>query len=59
MVIGIDDIYALWRRIKEEPENEVDDFLREFCKEKQQIDIMGRSSDTPVACLFLERLRKI
>ena len=33
-LLGLMSIYALWRGSKEEPKDEVDDFLREFCQEK-------------------------
>ena len=53
-LLGLMSIYALWRHSEEEPTSEIDDFLSEFCKEKQApIRVMGRSSDTSMACLFL------
>ena len=44
-LLGLMSIYALWRRRDEVPKNDVDDFLREFCKEKQhQLELWGEAA---------------
>ena len=44
-LLGLMSIYALWRASTAEPKDDVDDFLREFCKEKQtQLDLWGEAA---------------
>ena len=44
-LLGLMSIYALWRASKSEPKDDVDDFLREFCKEKRsQLDLWGEAA---------------
>ncbi len=44
-LLGLMSIYALWRGSKKEPKDEVDDFLSEFCKEKQaKLDLWGEAA---------------
>lgn len=58
-LLGLMSIYALWRRIKEETKDEVDDFLREFCKEKHdKLDLWGEAS-IPQFLAFFWYFRKI
>ena len=58
-LLGLMSIYALWRRIKEEPKDEVDDFLRDFCKEKRsQLKLWGEAS-IPQFLAFFWYFRKI
>lgn len=35
-LVGFMSIYALWRRVKREPEDEVDEFIRSFCLENRR-----------------------
>ncbi len=59
LLLGLMSIYALWRRIKEEPKDEVDDFLRDFCKEKhRQLDLWGEAA-IPQFLAFFWYYRKI
>ena len=58
-LLGLMSVYALWRGSKEESKNEVDDFLREFCKEKRiQLDLWGEAA-MPQWLAFLWYFRKI
>ena len=58
-LLGLMSIYALWRGSKGEPKDEVDDFLREFCKEKRvQLDLWGEAA-IPQWLAFLWYFRKI
>ena len=58
-LLGLMSIYALWRRIKEEPKDEVDDFIRDFCKEKRsQLKLWGEAS-IPQFLAFFWYFRKI
>ena len=44
-LLGLMSIYALWRASKDEPKDDVDDFLREFCKGKRiQLDLWGEAA---------------
>ena len=58
-LLGLMSIYALWRASKGEPKDDVDDFLREFCKEKQsQLDLWGEAA-IPQFLAFFWHYRKI
>ena len=58
-LLGLMSIYALWRGSKEKSKKEVDDFLREFCKEKRiQLDLWGEAA-IPQSLAFLWYFRKI
>ena len=58
-LLGLMGIYALWRRRDEVPKNEVDDFLREFCKEKRhQLQLWGEAA-IPQFLAFFWYFRKI
>ena len=58
-LLGLMSIYALWRASKGEPKDDVDDFLREFRKEKQdQLDLWGEAA-IPQWLAFLWYSRKI
>ena len=58
-LLGLMSIYGLWRASKDEPKGDVDDFLREFCKEKQvQLDLWGEAA-IPQWLAFLWYSRKI
>ena len=58
-LLGLMSIYALWRGSKGEPKDEADDFLREFCKEKQiRLDLWGEAA-IPQFLAFLWYSRKI
>ena len=58
-LLGLVGIYALWRRRDEVPKNEVDDFLREFCKEKRcQLELWGEAA-IPQFLAFFWYFRKI
>ena len=44
-LLGLMSIYALWRASTDEPKDDVDDFLCEFCKEKQaKLDLWGEAA---------------
>ena len=44
-LLGLMSIYALWRCRDEIDKDEIDDFLREFCKEKQQkLELWGEAA---------------
>ena len=58
-LLGLMSIYALWRRIKGEPKDETDNFLREFCKEKRkQLKLWGEAA-IPQFLAFFWYFRKI
>lgn len=58
-LLGLMSVYALWRRIKEEPKDEMDDFLRDFCNEKRsQLKLWGEAA-IPQFLSFFWFLRKI
>ncbi len=58
-LLALMSIYALWRRNERLPEDDVDDFLREFCQEKwKQSDIFGEAA-IPQVLAFLWYFRKI
>ena len=58
-LLGLMSIYALWRRSKGEPTDEIDDFLREFCKEKQHLLELWGEAAIPQFLAFLWYFRKI
>ena len=58
-LLGLMSIYALWRHSKEEPTSEIDDFLREFCKEKQHLLELWGEAAIPQFLAFLWYFRKI
>ena len=58
-LLGLMSIYALWRASKDEPKDDVDDFLREFSKEKRdQSDLWGEAA-IPQFLAFLWYSRQI
>ena len=58
-LLGLMSIYALWRASKNEPKDDIDDFLREFRKEKQdQLDLWGEAA-IPQWLAYLWYSRKI
>ncbi len=58
-LLGLIGIYALWRRKDEVSKNEMDDFLREFCKEKRhQLELWGEAA-IPQFLAFFWYFRKI
>ena len=58
-LLGLMSIYVLWRASKNEPKDDVDDFLREFRKEKQdQLDFWGEAA-IPQWLAYLWYSRKI
>ena len=58
-LLGLMSIYALWKGTEGESKDEVDDFLREFCKEKRsQLDLWGEAA-IPQWLAFLWYSRKI
>ena len=58
-LLGLMSIYALWRHSKEEPTSEIDDFLREFCKEKQHLLELWGEAAIPQFIAFLWYFRRI
>ena len=58
-LLGLMGIYALWRRSKGEPIGKIDDFLREFCKEKQHLLELWGEAAIPQFLAFLWYFRKI
>ena len=58
-LLGLMSIYALWRRSKGEPIGEIDDFLREFCTEKQHLLKLWGEAAIPQFLAFLWYFRKI
>ena len=58
-LLGLVSIYALWRCRDRVPKDEVDDFLREFCKEKQdRLKLWGEAA-IPQWLSFFWYFRKI
>ena len=58
-LLGLMSIYALWKGTEGKSKDEVDDFLREFCKEKRsQLDLWGEAA-IPQWLAFLWYSRKI
>ena len=58
-LLGLMSIYALWRCRDEINKNEIDDFLRVFCKEKQQqLELWGEAA-IPQFLAFFWCFRKI
>ena len=58
-LLGLMSIYALWRGTEGESKDEVDDFLREFCKRKRiQLDLWGEAA-IPQWLAFLWYFRKV
>ena len=58
-LLGLMSIYALWRRRDGIPKNDLDDFLRKFCKEKQhQLELWGEAA-IPQFLAFFWYFRKI
>ena len=58
-LLGLMSIYALWRRRDEIEKDETDDFLREFCKEKQHLLELWGEAAIPQFLAFLWYFRKI
>ena len=58
-LLGLMSIYALWRHSKEEPTSEIDDFLSEFCKDKQHLLELWGEAAIPQFLAFLWYFRRI
>ena len=58
-LLGLMSIYALWRRKDEIEKGETDDFLREFCKEKQHLLELWGEAAVPQFLAFFWYFRKI
>lgn len=58
-LLGLMGIYALWRRRDEVDKDETDDFLREFCKEKQHLLELWGEAAIPQFLAFFWYFRKI
>ena len=58
-LLGLMSIYALWRRRDEIEKDGIDDFLREFCKEKQHLLELWGEAAIPQFLAFLWYFRKI
>ena len=58
-LLGLMSIYALWRRRDEIEKDETDDFLCEFCKEKQHLLELWGEAAIPQFLAFLWYFRKI
>ncbi len=58
-LLGLMSIYALWRHSNEEPKDEVDDFLQDFCKEKQHLLELWGEAAIPQFLAFLWYFRRI
>ena len=58
-LLGLMSIYALWRHKDEIEKDETDDFLREFCKEKQHLLELWGEAAVPQFLAFLWYFRKI
>ena len=58
-LLGLMSIYALWRCRDEMEKDETDDFLREFCKEKQHLLELWGEAAVPQFLAFLWYFRKI
>ena len=53
-LLGLMSIYALWRRRDEIERDETDEFLREFCKEKQHLlELWGEAAGPSISRLSL------
>ena len=52
-LLALMSIYALWRRIKKSPKDGIDDFLREFCRQKQtHIELWGEAAIPQFLAIF-------
>ena len=58
-LLGLMSIYALWRRGGEMEKDETDDFLREFCKEKQHLLELWGEAAVPQFLAFFWYFRKV
>lgn len=58
-LLGLMGIYALWRRRDGVPKGKVDDFLREFCKEKRHLLELWGEAVIPQFLAFFWYFRKI
>ena len=58
-LLGLMSIYALWRRKDEMDRDETDNFLREFCKEKQNQLVLWGEAAIPQFLAFFWYFRKI
>ena len=58
-LLGLMGIYALWRRRDGVPKDKVDDFLREFCKEKRHLLELWGEAAIPQFLAFFFYFRKI
>ena len=58
-LLGLLSIYALWRHKDEIEKDETDDFLREFCKEKQHLLELWGEAAVPQFLAFLWYFRRI
>ncbi len=58
-LLGLMSTYALWRSSKGESKDEIDDFLREFCKEKQHLLGLWGEAVIPQFLAFFWYFRKI
>lgn len=58
-LLGLMSIYALWRQRDGNPKNDVDDFLCEFCKEKQHLLELWGEAAIPQFLAFFWYFRKI
>ena len=58
-LLGLMSIYALWRHSEEEPTSEIDDFLSEFCKEKQHLLELWGEAAIPQWLAFFWYFNKI
>ena len=52
-LVGLMGVYALWRRSEGEPIDEIDNFLCEFCREKQHLlELWGEAAIPQLLALF-------
>ena len=58
-LLGLMSIYALWRGGKEEPKDDVDNFLRQFCQEKRHLLALWGEAAIPQFLAFFWYFRKI
>ena len=58
-LLGLISIYALWRGRNGESKNDIDDFLREFCQEKQHLLELWGEAAIPQFLAFFWYFRKI
>ena len=58
-LVGLISIYALWRPSEGEPIDEIDNFLREFCKEKQSQLVLWGEATIPQWLSFCWYCQKI